>query len=392
VTAAVRTGLDRLLAGDGPDLGGKRLGLLANPTAVDRRFRHAIDGMRAAGLDLVALFGPEHGLRGDAQYMVAVGEERDAASGLPVHSLYGHDEASLSPRPEWLAGLDALLFDIQDVGTRYYTYAWSLVLAMRVAARVGVEVIVLDRPNPVGGLAIEGGAIEPGFESFVGLMSLPNRHGLSVGELARWANARLDPPCRLTVVECAGWRRAMFHDQTGAPWVMPSPNMPTLDTALVYAGMCLLEGTEISEGRGTTRPFEICGAPYVDGAALAAALDAEGLPGVAFRPLVFTPTFDKFTGRPCGGVQLHVTDRAAFRPYLTGVAVVRAIHHRWPSAFRWREKAYEFVADIPAIDLLAGSPALRQGIERGASLAELAAAWQPAEAAFASERAAFLLY
>jgi uncharacterized protein YbbC (DUF1343 family) len=389
---AVATGLERVLAGDDAALAGKRLGLIANPTAIDRGFRHAIDGLRARGLELVRLFGPEHGLRGDAQYMVAVDEERDARSGLPVHSLYGKDEASLSPTEASLAGLDALVFDIQDVGTRYYTYAWTLVLAMKVAARVGVEVVVLDRPNPIGGELVEGGAIEPGFESFVGLMSLPNRHGLTVGELARWANARLETPCRLTVVECAGWRRGMRYAETGVPWVMPSPNMPTVDTAQVYAGMCLLEGTEISEGRGTTRPFEIFGAPYVDGAALADALVADGVPGVGFRPLVFTPTFDKFVGAACGGVQLHVTSPGEFRPYLTGVAIVRAVRRLWPREFRWREHAYEFVEDIPAIDLLTGSRAVREGIERGATLAELAATWRPAEDEFRRARGEFLLY
>jgi uncharacterized protein YbbC (DUF1343 family) len=391
MTTKIRTGLERLLAGEG-GAAGKRLGLVANPTAVDRHFRHAIDGMLAAGLDLRRLFGPEHGLRGDVQYMVSVDEAEDERSGLPVHSLYGHEAASLRPRREWLADLDAIVFDIQDIGTRYYTYAWTLVMTMEVAATVGVEVIVLDRPNPLGGVAIEGGAIEPGFESFVGHMSLPTRHGLTVGELARWANARLPTPARLTVVEMQGWRRELFYDDTDVPWVMPSPNMATVETALVYPGMCLLEGTEISEGRGTTRPFEIAGAPYVDGHVLAAALEADDLPGVRFRPLVFRPTFDKFTDQACGGVQIHVTDRAAFRPYLTGVAWIRAVRRLWPEHFAWRAHAYEFVEHIPAIDLLAGSAAVREGIDAGASLADLRATWTAAEAAFASERAPYLLY
>jgi uncharacterized protein YbbC (DUF1343 family) len=390
--APVATGLERVLAGEVAALRGKRLGLLANPTAVDRGYRHAIDGLRAVGLDLVALFGPEHGLRGDAQYMVAIDEVRDARSGLPIHSLYGHDAASLSPRPAWLAGLDALVFDIQDVGSRYYTYVWTLVLCMRVAAEADVEVIVLDRPNPIGGELVEGGAIAPGFESFVGLMSLPNRHGLTAGELAAWANAQAARPCRLTVIECAGWRRGLHHDETTAPWVMPSPNMPTVDTALVYPGMCLLEGTEVSEGRGTTRPFELVGAPWVDGHALADALAADGLPGVGFRPATFTPTWNKHAGEACGGVQLHVTDRAAFRPYLTGVAILRALRALDPAAFRWRVDAYEFVADRPAIDLLAGSPALRLGLERGDGLAALAATWAAEEAAFVAARGRFLRY
>ncbi|HEU5055865.1 MAG TPA: DUF1343 domain-containing protein [Kofleriaceae bacterium] len=387
----VATGLERLLAGDGPDLRGKKLGLVANPTSVDRELRHSIDRLRAAGLDLRALFGPEHGLRGDAQYMVPVGEvARDRRSGLPVHSLYGSSEESLAPRAEQLAGLDALLFDIQDVGSRYYTYVWTLVLAMRACARAGVEVIVLDRPNPIGGELVEGGAIAPGFTSFVGLLSLPNRHGMTAGEIATMAleRERIDLP--LTVVEMRGWTRAMRYADTELPWVLPSPNMPTEETALVYPGMCLLEGSELSEGRGTTRPFEIAGAPFVDGDALAEAM--AGLPGVRLRPLTFTPTFEKHAGTPCGGVQLHVTDRAAFRPYLTGVAFLRAVHSLWPDEFAWRTRAYEFVDTIPAIDLLAGSPALREGIDRGASLSELAATWAAEEDAFRAARAAWLLY
>lgn len=391
--ARVRIGLERLLDGDGPRLAGRRLGLIANPTSVDGQVVHAIDRMVAAGLDLVALFGPEHGLRGDAQYMEAVGDEsRDRRSGLPVYSLYGHSEASLSPRPEQLAGLDTLLFDIQDVGSRYYTYAATMVLAMRACARAGVEVIVLDRPNPVGGELVEGGAVEAGFESFVGLVSMPNRHGLTVGELARMAREveGLDVP--LTVVPMDDWRRDMRFADTGQPWVLPSPNMPTEDTALVYPGMCLLEGTAISEGRGTTRPFEIAGAPYIDSHALAAELDAAKLPGVRFRPLVFTPTFEKHAGRPCGGVQIHVADRRAFRPYLTGVAFLRAVRTLWPAEFAWRSTAYEFVDKVPAIDLLCGSPAVREGIDRGDSLADLAATWAAAERDFAQRRSAWLLY
>jgi uncharacterized protein YbbC (DUF1343 family) len=387
----VATGLERLLAGDGPSLQGKKLGLIANPTSVDRELRHSIDRLRAAGFDLRVLFGPEHGLRGDAQDMIAVaGESRDRRSGLPVYSLYGSTEESLAPRAEQLAGLDAVLFDIQDVGSRYYTYVWTLVLAMRACARAGVEVVVLDRPNPIGGDLVEGGAIEPGYTSFVGLLSLPNRHGLTAGEIARMAQDRERIDLPLTVVEMKGWKRSMRHADTGLPWVLPSPNMPTEETALVYPGMCLVEGSELSEGRGTTRPFEIAGAPFVDGDALAETL-AE-LPGVRLRPLVFTPTFQKHAGRPCGGVQLHVTDRAAFRPYLTGVAFLRAVRTLWPDDFAWRTQAYEFVDRVPAIDLLCGSPAVREGIDGGASLSELAATWAAAEDAFRAERAAWLLY
>ncbi|RMH37122.1 MAG: DUF1343 domain-containing protein [Deltaproteobacteria bacterium] len=387
---AVRTGLEVLLADDARGLRGRRVGLLANPTAVDGRFRHAVDALAACGVDLRALFGPEHGLRGDAQDMVPVDGAVDARTGLPVYSLYGPTEASLEPTGEQLAGIDVLVYDIQDVGARYYTYVWTLVCAMRACARAGVAVVVLDRPNPLGGVEVEGGAVADGYRSFVGMASIPNRHGLTAGELARWANEVEGIGCELEVVRMEGWRRELHYPDTGLAWVMPSPNMPTYDTALVYPGMCLIEGTELSEGRGTTRPFEIVGAPFVDGYALADAL--ADLPGVVARPLVFTPTFHKHAGARCGGVQLHVTDRDAFRPYLTGVAVLRAVRHLWPDQFAWRRRPYEFVADRPAIDLLTGGPEIRTLIDAGASLDDLAATWRGAEVAFRAARGACLLY
>jgi uncharacterized protein YbbC (DUF1343 family) len=389
----VATGLERVLAGDARACDGKRLGLVVNATAIDAALGHAIDRMTAdPRFEVRALFGPEHGLRGDAQDMISVDAARDAHSGLPVHSLYGAEASTLSPTPASLDGLDALVFDIQDVGARYYTYVWTMVLCMRAAARAGIGFVVLDRPNPIGGDAIEGGAIAPGYDSFVGLCSVPNRHGLTAGEIARMVMARENLDLDLEVVAMGGWRRDMRWADTGLPWVQPSPNMPTPDTALVYPGMCLVEGTEVSEGRGTTRPFELAGAPYVDGHRLAAALEAEALPGLRCRPLVFTPMFQKHARSACGGIQLHVTDERAFDSYLTGVAFVRAVHALWPEQFAWRGKAYEFVADRAAIDLLTGSPQVRQGIEAGASLADLAATWAEAGRAFAGERQPWLLY
>ncbi len=390
---SVATGLDRLIAGESASLVGKRVGLIANPTSVDRKLRHAADLLMATdGVELAALFGPEHGIRGDAQDMISVSEAVDARTGVAVHSLYGADEASLSPRAESLRGLDAVVFDIQDVGSRYYTYVWTMVLAMRACAGTGIQFVVLDRPNPLGGDTIEGGAVEEGFESFVGLCSVPNRHGLTAGEIAQMILQREGLDLELVIVELDGWERSMYFDDTGLPWVMPSPNMPTLDTALVYPGMCLVEGTELSEGRGTTRPFEIFGAPFIDGHALAEALAEEDLPGVRFRPLGFLPTFQKHANVPCGGVQIHVDDRRRFRSYLTGVAVLRAVHCLYPDAFQWRTRAYEFVDQIPAIDLLAGSARLRKGIEAGIPLAELAADWGAGEAALGDERDSYLLY
>jgi uncharacterized protein YbbC (DUF1343 family) len=389
----VQTGLARLAGEGSAFLAGRRIGLVCNPTSVDAQLRHAIDVLRARGdLEVVALFGPEHGVRGDAQDMIGVVDARDAATGLPVYSLYGHDAASLAPTQAMLEQVDALVFDIQDIGSRYYTFVWTMVLAMRACAKAGKAFVVLDRPNPIGGLAVEGGAIAAGFESFVGLVSCPTRHGMTAGEIARWRHAVEKLDVELYVIGMTGWHRDMWFEHTGLPWVMPSPNMPTTDTALVYPGMCLVEGTELSEGRGTTRPFELAGAPHVDGAALARALVAMELPGVTPRPVVYTPTFQKHAGQAVGGVQLHVTDPRAFRPVRTGVAFVKACRELDPARFAWRAKAYEFVDAIPAIDLLAGNAWLREGIEAGASLDELCARWPRDEGAFLDERAEYLLY
>jgi len=388
----VQTGLARLIA-ERTSLGGRRVGLLCNHTAVDTELHHAIDLLHARpDVELTALFGPEHGVRGDAQDMIGVDTDRDARTGLPVYSLYGHTEASLTPTPEMLDQIDVMVFDIQDVGSRYYTFVWTMVLAMRACARAGKAFVVLDRPNPIGGVHVEGAAIEPGFESFVGLVSCPNRHGLTAGEIARWRHAVEGLDLELAVITMRGWARDMWFEHTGLPWVLPSPNMPTVDTALVYPGMCLVEGTELSEARGTTRPFELAGAPHLDADRLARDLTAMDLPGVKFRPAGFTPMFQKHARTLCAGVQLHVTDAIAFRPYRTGVAFLKTCHDQDPAAFHWRTKAYEFVDQIPAIDLLAGTAALREGIEAGASLDDLARRWPRDEGSFAEERAAYLLY
>jgi uncharacterized protein YbbC (DUF1343 family) len=389
----VYTGLARLAMEGSSLLEGRRIGLLCNPTAVDVELRHAIELLASrADLKLAALLGPEHGVRGDAQDMIAVEPGRDPRSGLPVYSLYGHAEASLAPTAEMLDQIDALVYDVQDVGSRYYTFVWTMVLAMRACAKTGKAFVVLDRPNPLGGVHIEGGSITPGFESFVGLASCANRHGLTAGEIARWRHETEKLDLELAVISMRNWQRDMRFDHTGLPWVMPSPNMPTPDTAPVYPGMCLVEGTELSEGRGTTRPFELAGAPHLDGHRLAKDLAAMQLPGVGFRPAVFTPMFGKHAGQACGGVQLHVTSPEAFRPYRTGVAFLKACRDQAPDKFRWRERAYEFVERIPAIDLLAGTDALRKGIEAGASLDDLAARWPRDEGAWAEEREQYLLY
>jgi uncharacterized protein YbbC (DUF1343 family) len=389
---AVLTGLARLAREGNASLVDKRVGLICNPTSVDGELRHAIDILRGKGVKLTALFGPEHGVRGDAQDMIGVGDDKDPVTGLPVFSLYGHTEATLSPTPEMLDQIDVMIFDVQDVGSRYYTFVWTMVLAMRACAAAKKAFIVLDRPNPIGGVHVEGSAIQPGFESFVGLVSCPNRHGMTAGEIARWRHAVEGMDLDLAVIAMRGWERDLYFEQTGLPWVLPSPNMPTVDTALVYPGMCLVEGTELSEGRGTTKPFEWSGAPWIDGHRLARDMEAMDLPGCKLRPVVFTPTFHKHAMKANGGVQIHVTNADAFRPYRTGVAFLKACHDQAPDKFQWRAKAYEFVDKIPAIDLLAGTAAIREGIEAGASLDDLAARWPRDEGAFLDERQPYLLY
>jgi uncharacterized protein YbbC (DUF1343 family) len=393
--ARVRSGLDVLAARRYRPLRGRRVGLVCNPTAVDARLAHAADLLHAApGVTLAALFGPEHGVRGDAQYMAAVGGERDPRTGIPVHSLYGETAGSLRPAPAALAGLDALVFDVQDVGTRFYTYQATMMLCMEAAAAARVAFVVLDRPNPIGGLAVEGPPLRPGFESFCGLHDLAVRHGMTVGELA--ALFRAERPAlaglELEVIPCEGWRRGQTFRATGLPWVFPSPNMPTPETALVYPGMCLLEGTNLSEGRGTTRPFELFGAPWLDGARLAADLARERLPGVAFRPASFVPTWDKHAATRCHGAELLVTDPERFRPFRTGLACVVHARRQDPARFRWRTEPYEFVADVPAFDLLCGSAREREAIEAGADPASLARPLAREERAFARRRAAYLRY
>jgi len=398
---AVASGLDVLCAERLDLCRGRRVGVLCQPASVDAQFVHVVDRLMAAGVRPARLFGPEHGVRGEAQDMVSVQGERDRRTGIAVASLYGQSLESLQPSQEALADIDVLLVDLQDIGSRYYTFIWTMALSMQAAARAGVAVVVLDRPNPIGGSAIEGGEVEPGCESFVGLASVPVRHGLTIAEVARlvragipWGGPRFAAPLDLdlTVVPMRGWRRRDSFEATGLPWIMPSPNMPTVDTAFVYPGLCLIEGTNLSEGRGTTRPFEIIGAPFVDGHRLAERLAGHRLAGVGFRPLCFRPTFHKFAGQVCGGIQLHVTDRAVFEPYRCGVAVLRELHDMCGEAFRWRSEPYEFVSDRLAIDLLTGNDAIRTGIDRGATLAELEATWLPAQRRFAERRQPYLLY
>jgi uncharacterized protein YbbC (DUF1343 family) len=388
----MRTGLEVFLARRCDPVRGQRVGLLSHAAAVDPHYRPAAQLLHESGaVQLAVLFGPEHGLATVAQDLEGVAPGSDPLTGLPVVSLYGQTIDSLRPTTQQLDGLEALVIDLVDVGSRYYTFQASMLYCLQAAAQARLRVVVLDRPNPLGGLTVEGPTVRPGFASFVGASPVATRHGLTLGELALFYRARLGLDVDLVVVPCEGWRRAAYFDQTGLSWVMPSPNMPALETALVYPGQCLIEGTNLSEGRGTTRPFELCGAPGVDAAALARRLAAEELPGVVFRPAWFRPTFQKHAGRTCGGVQLHVTDRDAFRPVRTGLAVLAALRQA-AEGFAWRTEPYEFVADRPAIDLLFGSDRERVGLEAGQGWRELARAWEDEEEAFRQERRPFLLY
>jgi uncharacterized protein YbbC (DUF1343 family) len=393
-----RTGLDVLAARGFAPLRGKSIGLICHPASVDAQLRHAIDLLaRAPGVTLAAIFGPEHGLLGQAQDLIHVSEDESrghAAAGFRLLSLYGPSAASLRPPRDSFAGLDALVIDLQDVGSRYYTFQATMMYALEAALPLGLDVFVLDRPNPLGGTLIEGPRLRAGFESFVGAHDLAIRHGLTIGELAGlfFKERGLSGSGTLEVVRLEGWRRDMRFDDTRLPWVLPSPNMPTADTALVYPGQCLLEGTNISEGRGTTRPFEICGAPGIDAKKLAARLADEALPGVTFRPAWFRPTFQKFAGRDCAGVQLHVTDREAFRPVRTSLALLAAMREELGEAFGWRTEPYEFVRTPIAIDLLFGSDRERSSLEAGAPWRDPTGAWVTEEDAFARRRKEFLLY
>jgi molybdopterin-guanine dinucleotide biosynthesis protein MobB len=386
----VRAGIDRLLESPWP-VAGKRVGLITNPSGVTADGVPSWRALRgAANVRLVRLFGPEHGMAGGAVYMEAVGASIHAASGLPIVSLYGKTAESLRPRREDLADLEVIVFDVQDVGSRYYTYIWTMLLAMEACAQSRLRFVVCDRPNPIGG-AVEGAPQSTGYLTFVGLHPIPVRHGMTAGELARLfaAERRLD--LDLVVCPARGWSRDSTFAATGLPWVAPSPNMPAPATALVYPGMCLLEGTNLSEGRGTTRPFELFGAPWLDASAVAEALNALAMPGVSFLPAEFRPMFDKHAGASCQGALLRVTDPDTFRPFQTGLRVIETARRLAPLEFRWRTEPYEF-DDRPAIDLLTGSARFRETLEgNGALRAEIARHFDAA-APFLARREPFLLY
>ncbi len=390
----------------------RRVGLLMHPASITSSFVPARDILRdLCGKNLRALFGPQHGFAGEKQdNMIESGHGVDPDFGIPVYSLYSETR---SPTPAMLQGIDLLLVDLQDVGTRVYTFEWTTALALEACAESGREVVVLDRPNPLGGLLLEGNLIRPGYTSFVGLYPVPMRHGLTLGELAALVNDRLGggsslaaPPsrrsdgigwrcpgkCDLTVVPMEGWRRSMLFPETGLPWVLPSPNMPSFETAAVYPGQVLLEGTNLSEGRGTTRPFEIFGAPYLDIKALRRRFEARRLPGLLLRDHAFEPTFHKWVGQVCRGFQIQVTDHAAYRPYLTTLALLQDIVALHRDRFEWKSPPYEYVTDKPPFDVLTGDPAVRAALEEGEDLRALERSWRREVAAFERESSPFRLY
>ena len=390
-TAAVRVGLDRLVSDHRRLVAGRRVGLVSNPASIDPAFRHAADVlMQQADVRLAALFGPQHGFRSDLQdNMIETPHARDERRRIPVYSLYSDTR---EPTADMLRDLDVLVVDLQDVGTRVYTYIYTLANCLRAAARLQLPVVVCDRPNPIGGDLIEGATLDPSCASFVGQFPIPLRHGLTIGEAARLFNEEFGLGADLTVVPLEGWRRSMHFDETGLPWVIPSPNLPTLDSAIVYPGAVLFEGTMVSEGRGTTRPFEMIGAPWIDGERLADAMNARSLPGVHFRPVFFEPTFQKHARTTCGGCQLHVTDRRAFRPVRSAVELMAELSREAPDRFAWRQPPYEYEHDKWPIDILYGSDRLRSTLDRGADVAELIDSWSADEEAFRTLRSRYLLY
>lgn len=383
----IQLGIDNLL--HAPELlRGKRIGAVLHQASRSSDGRTTLEALSQS--NITALFGPEHGIATVAQDMEGVRDARDAQRNLPVYSLYGDSFASLKPTRAMCDTVDAFVIDLQDIGCRYYTYIYTMAFCMQAAHDFGKSVIVCDRPNPINGVDLEGRMIDDGFHSFVGIYDLPVRHGMTIGELARYFNDVCGIGCDLKVIPMAGWRREMFWDETGLQWVNPSPNMRSLTAALLYPGICLLEGTNVSEGRGTDTPFEVCGAPWIDGTALASDMNSLTLPGIQFSPISFTPTFQKHAGKRCGGVQFTITDRKTFKPYSTGLALVCALSTH--PQFQWRTEKYEFVEHIPAIDLLTGNADLRSHLSRGATWPELQGLANSPSQKFCTARTQFLLY
>lgn len=379
--ADFQTGIEVLLHDRLDLVRGKHVGLITNPTGVNRELVSDVDLLaHAPGVHLVALFGPEHGIRGSRQAGASVGSIRDPVTGVPVYSLYGKTR---QPTPAMLKGVDVLVFDIQAVGARFYTYLYTMADAMKAAAAAHIPIIVLDRPNPIGGTKVQGPVLDPKFASFVGEYPIPLRYGMTIGELAELFNGEFHLGADLTVVKMRGWTRSMYYDDTPLQLVMPSPNMPTETTALVYPGMGLVEGTNVSEGRGTTRPFELAGAPWIDAETLSRVLNDKHLAGVRFRPVHFTPTFSKYEGKSCNGIEVHVMDRDAFNPVIVGLSVIATIHDLYPHQFAFQASDF---------DRLVGNDWVRRDIENGIPVSEMRQRWQAGLLQFEKVRRKYLLY
>lgn len=389
-----KLGIDCLLSDKIDLLKEKRVALLAHVASItsDHRFVPRIFAEHE-DINLVKIFTPEHGLYGVAQDMESVDSAVfDSENSIPVISLYGDTVDSLTPKAADLEDIDVLVIDLQDIGTRYYTYIYTMAFCLQACAATHKEVIVCDRPNPLGGTKIEGNLLNIEYRSFVGWYELPVRHGMTMAELAQYFNATEKLSCDVTLIPMQNWQRNQWFDQTGLGFFPPSPNMPTLETAIVYPGMCLFEATEISEGRGTTKPFEWIGTPGLDPLKLSDAMNERELPGVVFLPHVFKPGFQKHAGIDCQGIQLKVTDRDTFEPYLTGLLLLKTIAKLFPNQFAWREKPYEFVQNIPAIDLLTGCQNFRDIIASQKHIRKWIDSWQADCERFAAKRSPYLLY
>jgi uncharacterized protein YbbC (DUF1343 family) len=375
VDTAVRVGLDLFEKKWPQKLRDMRVGLLVHPASVNRRFKHAVSlFIKSKQFELKILFGPQHGIRGETQdNMLEWKGFRDATTKLPVFSLYSHTR---KPEPAMLKYIDVLVIDLQDIGSRYYTFIWTIELCMRACLEMKKSIVLLDRPNPIGGHIIEGPVLDTAYTSFVGQRPLPVRHGMTIGEIGNYLWNEFYPSLDFHVITLQGWERRMWFNDTGLPWIMPSPNMPILDTAIVYPGMCLLEGTNLSEGRGTTRPFEIFGAPFIESEILVSHLNQFRLPSVIFRPMYFQPTFQKHAGKLCGGAQIHVLNKEKFKPFKTGVAILKTIYDLFPEHFEWKQPPYEYETEKLPIDILAGTDRLRKNIENSEKLDRMADCWQ----------------
>lgn len=387
----ITLGLEKLLENPRNYLNISRVGLICNQASVNHLYQHAADLFyENEAIKLTTLFGPQHGIRGDVQdNMIETSHSIDVKTGLPIYSLYSETR---EPTEEMLKDLDILVFDLQDIGGRVYTFIYTMAYAMKACAKFGKKFIVCDRPNPINGVDVEGNLLEKGHESFVGQYPIPMRHGMTVGELARFFNKEFEINCELEIIEMEGWQRDLYLDQTDSPWVIPSPNIPTVDTAVVFPGTVYFEGTQVSEGRGTTRPFEFIGSPYIDANDFATTLDSFNLEGCIFRPTNFMPTFQKHAGQSCGGIFIHVTDRHIFKPVITGIALIKVLLEMYSVDFKWKVPPYEYEFSRNPFDVIAGNLKLREFLENGSSLDKIKISWGVDEQNFLQTREKYLIY